>query len=230
MAPSDTADASDLRTQVVAASIRLFSENGYESTTVDQIAAAAGVSRRTLFRQFRSKEDMIFADHEVLFDRVAHRLASGTSDPWTTVCHAAEVVFTHYFESRELAVSRLQVVSRVPALRDRELVTTYRYQRVFEDFLCRALPQESTVRVAAFAAAVTATHNHLLRAMIHGDDTATLARLRAELTRVRVALRADDRCDDHEVTVVTYPAGTDPDAVMQAIRRELRGQDDFSPQ
>jgi AcrR family transcriptional regulator len=58
MAPSDP----DFRTLVVAESIRLFGENGYESTTVEQIAAAAGISRRTFFRQFRAKEDVIFAD------------------------------------------------------------------------------------------------------------------------------------------------------------------------
>ena len=66
MAPSDP----DFRTLVVAESIRLFGENGYESTTVEQIAAAAGISRRTFFRQFRAKEDVIFADHESLLAQV----------------------------------------------------------------------------------------------------------------------------------------------------------------
>ena len=42
--------------------LRLFVERGYESTSVDQIAEAAGVSRRTFFRYFPTKADVLFAD------------------------------------------------------------------------------------------------------------------------------------------------------------------------
>ncbi|MGV9669364.1 TetR/AcrR family transcriptional regulator [Gordonia sp. NPDC003504] len=241
MAPSDTiGEPDDLRTLVVAESIRLFSENGYESTTVDQIAAAAGVSRRTLFRQFRSKEDMIFADHEALLAQVTERLSADefapdealdAGDPWTVVCAAAEIVFTHFLATRDLAVRRLHVVSRVPALRDRELVTTYRYQRVFEEYLRRVVPGASAVHIVAFASAVTAVHNFLLRSMIRGDTDATLQRLRAELAEVRTALGADHRARDAAgsaagaIAVVTYPAGADPDVVAEQVRRQLRAVD-----
>ncbi|RPA65616.1 TetR family transcriptional regulator [Gordonia oryzae] len=235
MAPSDTTvDPVDLRTQVVAASIRLFSEYGYESTTVDQIAADAGVSRRTLFRQFRSKEDMIFADHEALIAQVAERLgadefapdeAADGPDPWTDVCDAAEIVFTHFLASRNLAVRRLHVVTRVPALRDRELVTTYRYQRVFEEFLRRRLPDESPERIVAFAAAVTSVHNYLLRSMIRGDADATVTTLRRELRRIRLALGADAGGDEHAataITVVTHPSDADADQIARAVAEEIR--------
>ncbi|MGL1751793.1 helix-turn-helix domain-containing protein, partial [Vibrio parahaemolyticus] len=56
------------RTAVVAAAIALFAERGYDQTSVEQIAQAAGVSRSTFFRQFGGKEDVVFADHEVLLD------------------------------------------------------------------------------------------------------------------------------------------------------------------
>ncbi|WP_338837283.1 helix-turn-helix domain-containing protein [Gordonia polyisoprenivorans] len=235
MAPSDTTvDPVDLRTQVVAASIRLFSEYGYESTTVDQIAADAGVSRRTLFRQFRSKEDMIFADHEALIAQVAERLgadefapdeAADGPDPWTDVCDAAEIVFTHFLATRDLAVRRLHVVTRVPALRDRELVTTYRYQRVFEEFLRRRLPDESPERIVAFAAAVTSVHNYLLRSMIRGDADATVTTLRRELCRIRLALGADAGGDEHAataITVVTHPIDAGADQIARAVAEEIR--------
>lgn len=235
MAPSDTpTDGSDLRTLVVAESIRLFSENGYESTTVDQIAAAAGVSRRTLFRQFRSKEDMIFADHELLLAQVAERLAADEfaateapdgPDPFRAVCAAAEIVFAHHLATRDLAVRRLHVVSRVPALRDRELVTTYRYQRVFEEFLRRNVPGESPVRIVGYAAAVTSVHNYLLRSMIRGDRDATPARLRGELDAVRRAFAGErDPASGSagRIAVVSYPADADPDLVADEVRRQLR--------
>ena len=218
MARSDTEGGSaDLRTQVVAASIRLFSENGYESTTVDQIAAAAGVSRRTLFRQFRSKEDMIFADHEELLTEVARQLAdSDEVDAPTAVCAAAELVFMHFHAGRDLAVRRMEVVSKVPALRERELVTTYRYQRVFEEFLRDRMPDERPVDIVAFAAAITSAHNYLLRSMIRGEEGATLDRLRRDLTRIRVALGATGR---PEVAVITFRAGTSADEIARAVER-----------
>lgn len=227
-----TSDPATFRMQVVAESIRLFSDNGYESTTVEQIAAAAGVSRRTLFRQFRSKEDMIFADHESLLAQVSSFLADAAdeeTDPWEAVGQAAELVFAHFVATRELAVRRLQVVSDVPALRERELVTTYRYQRIFEEFLHTSLPAQSRVRVVGYAAAVTAEHNYLLRSMIRGDASATLGRLRHELDTLRAALVAPFPPHESEtsgpagrrVAVVTYDADVTPAEIARIVGEQL---------
>ena len=48
-----------VRDQLGEAALRLLARQGYEETTVDQIVAAAGVSRRTFFRYFKSKEDVV---------------------------------------------------------------------------------------------------------------------------------------------------------------------------
>src|SRR5690606_21714707 len=53
-----------MRRELAAAAMELFATKGYEATTVDEIAAAAGVARRTFFRHFRSKEEAIFPDHD----------------------------------------------------------------------------------------------------------------------------------------------------------------------
>ncbi|MCD2145539.1 TetR family transcriptional regulator [Gordonia paraffinivorans] len=219
-------DGAGFRMHVVAESIRLFSEHGYESTTVEQIASAAGMSRRTFFRQFGSKEDVIFADHETLLAQVGEALASYDGDPWSAVCAAAEVVFSHFERDRDLAVRRAQVVQEVPALRDRELVTTYRYQGAFEEFLRRELPGEPPVHIVAYVAAITGTHNYLLRQMIRGDAEASVDRLRRELARVRTALGAvrEPSADaaEQQVTVVTYPAGTSAEEVARRVAEQLR--------
>ncbi|UYP18639.1 TetR family transcriptional regulator [Rhodococcus sp. Z13] len=226
-------DPAQFRVHVVTQAIRLFSEFGYESTTVEQIAAAAGVSRRTFFRQFRSKEDVIFADHESLLERVAEYLAGDFDDPWAATCEAAKLVFGHFRDRRELAVWRYRVVQRVPALRDRELVTTYRYERLFTDYLRSAVPAEKPVRIVSFAAAMTATHNFLLRAMIRGDETATAERLEQELLEVRRtfgvvpgnggAAQPVVPAARPAVTVVTYPADLTPAEVAEQVRLQLEG-------
>jgi len=66
----------EVRRDLVAAAVRLFHERGYEITTVDDIAAAAGVGRRTFFRYFRSKEDAISPDHEAALARVARSIST----------------------------------------------------------------------------------------------------------------------------------------------------------
>jgi AcrR family transcriptional regulator len=51
----------EVRTNLHDAAVRLFSERGYEATSVDDLAEAAGVSLRTFFRYFASKDDVLFA-------------------------------------------------------------------------------------------------------------------------------------------------------------------------
>ncbi|EOM75318.1 TetR family transcriptional regulator [Rhodococcus rhodnii] len=214
-------DSTDFRVHVVRQAIELFSEHGYESTTVDQIAAAAGVSRRTFFRQFRSKEDVIFADHEALLaDIEAYLHTSVHADPWAAVCDAAEMVFAHFRDGRDLSLRRYRVVQKAPALRERELVTGYRYERLFTDYLRSALPGEPVLHVVGFAAAVTACHNHLLRAMIRGDASATAPALHDALVELRHTYRVAPRPEGHddEIVVVRFPAGTAPDDVAAAVR------------
>lgn len=230
-------DPAQFRVHVVTQAIRLFSEYGYESTTVEQIASAAGVSRRTFFRQFRSKEDVIFADHESLLEQVAHYLSGNFDDPWAAAAEAAELVFGHFRDKRELAVWRYRVVQRVPALRERELVTTYRYERLFTDYLRSAVPSESGVRIVSFAAAMTATHNFLLRAMIRGDESATAEELRRALLEVRRSFGVAPgqsaapavgpaRDAERAITVVTYPPGTSPAEVARQVQAQLEAASD----
>ena len=59
--------ASEVRQRIAAAGRELFAVQGYERTTVEAIAERAGIARRTFFRHFRAKDDVIFPDH----DRVA---------------------------------------------------------------------------------------------------------------------------------------------------------------
>jgi AcrR family transcriptional regulator len=47
------------RDAIWSAALNLFAENGFEQTTVEEIATAAGVARRTFFRQFESKSDLM---------------------------------------------------------------------------------------------------------------------------------------------------------------------------
>jgi AcrR family transcriptional regulator len=63
------------REAIARAAIELFVEQGYDATTLAGIAEAAGVSTRTIFAYFPSKEDILFSDFQALRDKLAHALA-----------------------------------------------------------------------------------------------------------------------------------------------------------
>src|SRR5882757_1117513 len=70
MATRQTRSESKMRTRVAlaTAAARLFRERGYEATTVEDIAAAAGSSPSTFFRYFGTKEDVLFLDVREIMD------------------------------------------------------------------------------------------------------------------------------------------------------------------
>lgn len=179
------ASVANFRSEVAEAALDLFTDNGYDPTSVDDIALAAGISRSTFFRQFRAKEDVIFADHEALLDELGSYLAASHPDPWETVCRAAALVFGKFSERRAIAQKRYHVVQAVPALRDRETIMVSRYERLFSDYLRRALPGLAALDAIRFAAAVTSTHNYVLREMMLDSPRGSLQNLEHELLAVR---------------------------------------------
>ncbi len=62
------------------AGIELFTRHGFEQTGVGEVAAAAGISRRTLFRYFRSKNDVPWGDFDAELDRMRRFLAALPDD------------------------------------------------------------------------------------------------------------------------------------------------------
>ncbi|GAB2717041.1 TetR/AcrR family transcriptional regulator [Arthrobacter bambusae] len=149
----------------VAAAIDLLVRQGYDATSVDDLADAAGISRSTFFRKFGSKEDIVFADHDRILGRVQESLSGTTADPLRAVVDAALLVFGHHVGNWRTSLARYELLHQVPALRDRELVMTHRYQRAFRNHLLSALPEGESreVTAVAFAASVVAVHNSVLR-------------------------------------------------------------------
>lgn len=177
---------------VVTGSIRLLAEQGWESTTVDRLAQAAGISRATFFRKYGSKEDIVFADHTATLERLEQMLARAGDDPAVAVRDGVLLVFRHHIDHRERALARHGLLRQVPQLRDRELITSHRYERVLGRYLRSALrdrPGRDTLATALSAAAV-GVHNAHLRGWLRdpsGDPSAELAAQTERLARVLLA-------------------------------------------
>src|SRR5215469_18352304 len=124
------------RERLAEAAFALFDERGYEQATVDDITERAGLGRTTFFRHYRSKEDVIFPDHDRLLEQIADRLrTSSHGTALVAVSDAVRLVLLHYIDEGDLARRRYALTSAVPALRDREIATVARYQRLFREFI-----------------------------------------------------------------------------------------------
>lgn len=158
----------EVRRDLVAAAVALFRDQGYDDTTVDDIAAAAGVGRRTFFRYFRSKEDAISPDHETALARIAEVFESAHADEPapSLVLRAGETVFDLYTDDPALSVARYRLTHRVPVLRDRESASVDHYRRLFTRYLRRRFAadgHDGDLRAAVIGSAVVAAHNLALR-------------------------------------------------------------------
>lgn len=161
-----------MRRELAAAAMELFATKGYEATTVDEIAAAAGVARRTFFRHFRSKEEAIFPDHDDTLVRAEAVLnaAPAHEHPLDTVCRGIKEVMKMYAASPAVSVARYRLTREVPTLREREIASVARYERLFTRYLLGHFDErdhhdgnDDPLLAEVAASAVVTAHNHVLR-------------------------------------------------------------------
>jgi TetR/AcrR family transcriptional regulator, regulator of mycofactocin system len=98
--------------------LRLFVEHGFENTTIEQIAAEAGISERTFFRYFASKASVLWTEFEAEVDTIRAELSSVPDDvPMMDAIRHAVVSANHY-HAEDVPKMRMQMnlFATVPAL------------------------------------------------------------------------------------------------------------------
>jgi len=95
--------------RITEAGIRLFSAKGYDQTTLDEIAAEAGISRRTFFHYFKSKDDILLSLQRGTGERVVAALADQPRDarPLEAARDALLSVMAPFAPEQMLAIDRL---------------------------------------------------------------------------------------------------------------------------
>jgi AcrR family transcriptional regulator len=208
----------------IATAIEVFTRQGYDATSVDDLADAVELSRSTFFRRYGSKEDVVFADHEVVLRQVEDSLRTSRLGALQTVCAAARHVFDHHVARREVSLARFALLHDVPALRDRELITVHRYERAFAQYLRASLPDDDQREYVsiAFSAAVVAVHNAVLREWLLDPDTALDARLDAQLRALTRSFSAPTTTDDRaRIVVAIFEPNANRADVLESIRSAL---------
>ncbi|MFE6133557.1 TetR/AcrR family transcriptional regulator, partial [Streptomyces sp. NPDC056437] len=142
--------------------LRLFLSQGYDNTTVDEIARAAGVSSMTFFRHFPTKESVVESDdYDPFIASLIEQRPPGEA-PLTALHRAlGGGLAAVYATDREALLVRTRLILRTPALRAR----LWENQHATEEMLTGALAARSgqepdlalRVIAAAALAALTAT-------------------------------------------------------------------------
>jgi mycofactocin system transcriptional regulator len=127
--------------------LRLFAERGFEHTTVDDIAHAAGISRRTFFRYYASKNDLVWGGFDREVGRLAARLLDAPAELPLMDALRDGVRFVNRVEPSELPLHRrrMELILRVPALQAHSALRYAAWRQAVADFAGRrlALPPDS---------------------------------------------------------------------------------------
>ena len=178
--------------RLVRAAIDLFAEQGYDATTVAEIAARAGLTKATFFRQFRDKREVLFAGQDAHSTLLAEGVAAAPdgATPIELVAAALDEVTGSFVEEQRAFGSRLRAVV---ASHD-ELVERDAFKRAGLARVLRAALRERGVAdtPAALAAdlGVEAFHRAFAR-WSDGTGTRSFGALaRSELEELRTAITA----------------------------------------
>ncbi|HEV7688370.1 MAG TPA: TetR family transcriptional regulator [Acidimicrobiia bacterium] len=152
------------------AALGLFCERGFDAVTIDDIATAADVSRRTFFRYFASKEDVILSDHPRRLDELQAALDRRPADEpaLAALRHAVMSLADSYAEQREHMLRRFSLMTATPALQARSLCLQRNWETSVTEMLAARMGVDPTrdlrpgvVAATTMAAMRVATANWL---------------------------------------------------------------------
>jgi AcrR family transcriptional regulator len=114
----------DAQGRLTSAAIELFDEQGYEATTVAEIAERAGLTKRTFFRYFSDKREVLFGGTNELQRRWLEGVAAAPADATAlaVVTAGLDPVAEMFTERHAFARIRAGIIEANPELRERELI------------------------------------------------------------------------------------------------------------
>lgn len=112
-----------VRTRLAETAWDVFAERGFDGVTAAEVAEAAGISRASFFRYFRSKEEAVFAALEAMGAEIAAALGQRPAgeDAWVALRRAFDAALPSYERDPARSLARLRLILETPALRAHQL-------------------------------------------------------------------------------------------------------------
>jgi AcrR family transcriptional regulator len=171
-----------VRQALLDAAVTLFERNGYDETTIADIAAAADIGTRTFFSYFASKEELLFPESDARVQATLDAIENRRPDDGP-----AEVLLRALFNAGEAsdemtsptAALRVRLIQTVPAVRGRALQIQLDAQREIARHLAAAFPSEldevsAGALTGSFIGAITGALQAVLDGQQHPGDPQTM--------------------------------------------------------
>lgn len=124
--------------------LELFLERGFENTTMSDIAEAVGISRRTLFRYFDSKNDLPWGDFDAILEGLRDGLRASDPEAPLVDCLREAIVDFNRFPDEDIRLhrGRMELLFNVPTLAAHSTLRYAAWRRVIADFVAERLGEE----------------------------------------------------------------------------------------
>jgi len=144
--------------EIEAVALRLFLERGFEAVSIDDISAAVGMSARTFFRYYATKDEIVRRFQSGLREALLEAFqARPASESALQALRAAFAETSHVPEPERERVRALgRLLAAAPAVHARSMGETFLDDRLASEFARRCRARRADTRPAIFAAAVSA--------------------------------------------------------------------------
>lgn len=142
-APRQGRPPSTSRRELECVALRLFTERGFDDTTVDELASEAGVSRRTFFRYFGSKAEALWGTFDQEVATIRQLLAQVPPDVSLMEAIRTSVVTANHYSAADIPElrSRMTLISSVPALQADATLHYAAWEEAVAEFVARRIGQ-----------------------------------------------------------------------------------------
>lgn len=164
--------------EITRRAISLFVERGYDEVTVDEIAAAAGISARTFFRYFPSKSDVLRQHQRFLFDRLTRALEA--RPPSESASVALRKAFLATGEMRSDDSARFVAIGQLLIRDDASLAHAFAFASARIDELVQVLVDRGATHdldLEAMVGALLGAAQAAFRYWVRNPDEAPLVEL-----------------------------------------------------
>jgi AcrR family transcriptional regulator len=147
------------RAQAARIALELFEQHGYDAVGIDDIAAAAGISRRTFFRYFESKEGVVLPFEGERLDVLRQTLAARADHepPLTAVRRAVQTIAAGADDAeRTAALARMRIVESNPSVHARSLELLSQWETAVREVIAEAEGEDPETSMSARVTAAAA--------------------------------------------------------------------------
>ena len=146
-----------VRSEIAATAMALFVRQGFDETTVDAIAAEVGISSRSVFRYFPTKEDMVVGHLDEIGDRLAAALEARPAgeEPWVALRQAMRPHLEDLADNADTMLAMALMLSDAPTLRGALLNKRARWTELLVPNVMRRLRGSTQAREVQARAVVS---------------------------------------------------------------------------